>query len=108
MKVSFYNFTCTCTIWHWGGSHNNRHVSLLLGLQFVETQLDIWNMDTFHLHKLSDGNPLVTAAYTVFKKRNLISEFKISPPTFINFMTAVQVHARLQPPPLPSLKIASS
>lgn len=58
--------------------------------EFVETQLDIWNMDTFHLHKLSDGNPLVTAAYTVFKKRNLISEFKISPPTFINFMTAVQ------------------
>lgn len=50
-----------------------------------------WDVDTFHLDSISVGNPLISASYLVFKKRDFFSTFKISPYIFINFMTKIQV-----------------
>ena len=60
-------------------------------LQFISTQVDIWEVDTFYLNTISDSNPLVCASYHVFKKRKLFAEFKIPPHKFINFITEIQV-----------------
>ena len=49
----------------------------------------------FHLDEVSAGNPLVCAAYQIVKQRALFSAFKVSPPLFINFMMAIQVHGHL-------------
>ena len=60
-------------------------------LQYASGKLFSWDIDAFHLNLMSGGNPLVSSAYLLFKKRNLFSEFEISPHVFINFMSAIQV-----------------
>lgn len=57
----------------------------------MEWKLYEWEVDAFHFDKVSGGNPLISAAYLLFKRRNFFSEFQISPHVFINYMTAIQV-----------------
>ena len=59
--------------------------------QFMNKKIDVWGADTFHLSTISGGNPLVTATYTIFKKRKLFATYKISPPVLVNFMMSIQV-----------------
>ena len=65
--------------------------SPLIVSQFMNKKIDVWGADTFHLSTISGGNPLVTAAYTIFKKRKLFASYKISPPVLVNFMMSIQV-----------------
>ena len=57
----------------------------------MEDEVKWWSPDVFKLDDISAGNSLVCAAYNVFKARQLSCTFKASPPTFINFILAIQV-----------------
>jgi len=57
----------------------------------MDKQPETWGADTIYLSRISGGNPLVTAAYSIFKKRKLLTTFKICPPVFVNFMRSIQV-----------------
>ena len=59
--------------------------------QFMAEEVEKWSPDVFYLDEISAGNSLVCAAYNIFKTRELWGTFKVSPPTFVNFVLAVQV-----------------
>ena len=58
----------------------------------MDEEVGRWSPDVFRLDEISAGNSLVCVAYNVFKTRNLSPAFKVSPPTFINFILAIQVY----------------
>ena len=55
----------------------------------------LWSPDVFKLDEMSARNSLVCVAYNIFKTRQVSFPFEISPPTFINFMLAIQVCIRI-------------
>ena len=57
----------------------------------MDDEVTRWSPDVFKLDEISAGNSLVCVAYKVFKTRKLSPAFKVSPPTFINFILAIQV-----------------
>ena len=70
-----------CTLW------NDWNVCV----QFMQEEVGLWSPDVFRLDIISADNSLVCAAYNIFKTRQFSCLFKISPPTFINFILAIQV-----------------
>ena len=58
----------------------------------MEEEVGQWSPDVFRLNEISAGNSLVCVAYNIFKTRKLSPAFKVSPPTFINFILAIQVY----------------
>ncbi|CAI8015370.1 cAMP-specific 3',5'-cyclic phosphodiesterase, isoforms N/G [Geodia barretti] len=58
--------------------------------KFMQEEVGLWSPDVFRLDIISAGNSLVCAAYNIFKTRQFSCLFKISPPTFINFILAIQ------------------
>ena len=59
-------------------------------VQFMDEQITKWDVDVFYLDTISAGNPLITATYEIFKARGFFNEFKLSPPSFVNFISVVQ------------------
>ena len=65
----------------------------VLCVQFMYEESVLWSPDVFKLDEMSARNSLVCVAYNIFKTRQVSFPFEISPPTFINFMLAIQVYA---------------
>ena len=64
---------------------------MCVSMQFMQEEVGLWSPDVFRLDIISAGNSLVCAAYNIFKTRQFSCLFRISPPTFINFILAIQV-----------------
>jgi cAMP-specific phosphodiesterase 4 len=58
--------------------------------KFMKEEVGLWSPDVFRLDEISASNSLVCVAYNAFKTRKLSCIFKVSPPTFINFILAIQ------------------
>jgi hypothetical protein len=52
--------------------------------------LSDWNLNMFKINKLTNGSPLVTISWCIFKKHNLLSAMKINPNTFVKYMGRIE------------------
>jgi cAMP-specific phosphodiesterase 4 len=59
--------------------------------------IDLWGIDIFLIDELSNHRPLTTVAYNIFKKRDFLNKFQISPHTLNNFLNTLEEHYQLVP-----------
>ncbi|KAG9511109.1 cAMP-specific 3',5'-cyclic phosphodiesterase 4D [Fragariocoptes setiger] len=54
--------------------------------------IDAWGLNIFDVHNYSQSHSLTSVMYTIFKKRNLIETFRISPQKLINYLVTLESH----------------
>ncbi|XP_014680940.1 PREDICTED: cAMP-specific 3',5'-cyclic phosphodiesterase, isoforms N/G-like [Priapulus caudatus] len=56
-------------------------------------EFDAWGPDIFRVNEITGNRPLTTVVYTILKhERDLLSEFKISEQTLVNYLMALEDH----------------
>lgn len=56
----------------------------------LETSLDSWSLNMFHIDTLSEHHSLTVVAYRIFSKRGLFHTFNIDPATFVTYILRLE------------------